>query len=535
MRRCIINNIIAALCIIVVASCIANDVPYPRLRGNITAFEVSGQTGSAVIDSTKMTVTVDMADSVNLAKVLLLRMEVTQEATFTPELTTYIDLSSPLQYTLTTYPDQSYVWSISATQTIDRYIRAENQVGDAAFDDNLKYAILYVTMDQDLTDVNILDIKLGPSNSTIFPNPKEVKVFTAPQQFKVSYRDIEEIWTINVIHKEVQVVTETADSWAHFAFLKGTYNQSLGTPSFLYKKASDTEWSTVPSGDIVTSGSTFTAQLKSLTAGTEYVYKAVAGETSGSEVRFTTESEYQFPNMNFDDWYQNPSNNAWFPDKDLTDQYYIWDSGNLGANALKPMNPTSPEETFVIKGKSSRMETVQVVGQLAGGNVFSGKFVKTYLTPSAGARVDFGRPFTSRPTKLHGYYSYEPKTIDKAKDPYKSLIGRPDRCHIFLMMFDQDTPFDCNTAEGRYLPPFSDDQVIAYIDLVDSTSTGGKWKEFTAPIIYKKNLNQQGKRPKFCALVAVASLYADYFTGGVGTLLYADEFEFIYDDEVTWE
>jgi hypothetical protein len=35
--------------------------------------------------------------------------------------------------------------------------------------------------------------------------------------------------------------------------------------------------------------------------------------------------------------------------------------------------------------------------------------------------------------------------------------------------------------------------------------------------------------------VAVASKYADYFTGGIGSLMYVDEFAFEYDENVIWE
>ena len=51
-----------------VAGCIKNDIPYPRRLGKITAFEVSGQIGGAVIDSTARTVSVEVADTVDLAQ-----------------------------------------------------------------------------------------------------------------------------------------------------------------------------------------------------------------------------------------------------------------------------------------------------------------------------------------------------------------------------------------------------------------------------------------------------------------------------------
>ena len=35
--------------------------------------------------------------------------------------------------------------------------------------------------------------------------------------------------------------------------------------------------------------------------------------------------------------------------------------------------------------------------------------------------------------------------------------------------------------------------------------------------------------------MAVASQYADFFTGGIGSLMYVDEFAFGYDGTPVWE
>ena len=37
------------------------------------------------------------------------------------------------------------------------------------------------------------------------------------------------------------------------------------------------------------------------------------------------------------------------------------------------------------------------------------------------------------------------------------------------------------------------------------------------------------RTPKYIVIVAAASKYGDYFTGGVGSTLYLDEFSFVYD------
>ena len=37
------------------------------------------------------------------------------------------------------------------------------------------------------------------------------------------------------------------------------------------------------------------------------------------------------------------------------------------------------------------------------------------------------------------------------------------------------------------------------------------------------------RTPKYIVLVAAASKYGDYFSGGVGRVLYVDEFSLVYD------
>lgn len=98
----------------VFAGCVRNDIPYPRVVADITAFSVRGQIGETVIDNANRTVTVSLADTVDIRKVKVLKFDVNNDAKIDPEATEYIDLTSPLKYTLTTY--QEYVWTITGRQ-----------------------------------------------------------------------------------------------------------------------------------------------------------------------------------------------------------------------------------------------------------------------------------------------------------------------------------------------------------------------------------------------------------------------------------
>ena len=55
--------------------------------------------------------------------------------------------------------------------------------------------------------------------------------------------------------------------------------------------------------------------------------------------------------------------------------------------------------------------------------------------------------------------------------------------------------------------------------------TGGEYKEFTIELEYRDT----ERKPTYVLIVATASKYADYFTGGNGSTLYIDEFEFLFE------
>ena len=525
---------------VLLAGCIKNDIPYPRQLGRITAFEVEGQKTAAVIDSTARTVTVDMLDTVDLAEVRLLRLTLSEntKGESLPDSGSILNMTADLKYTLTTWPDQSYEWTVRATQTIERYIKAENQVGEALIDAGNFTVKLPVAESVPLDQIVITEVRLGPSNSVITPDPREVHDFTQPQKFTVTYRDVTEEWTIVVMPTEVSVMTSEADAWARSAYLYGMVPAGMDAPGFRYRKSADSDWADVPSENVTVDGMNVSALLTGLEPGTSYVYRVYSGEMEGTEVGFTTEAEAQMPNMGFDEWIKDGK--SWFANRNLEDSYW-WDSGNIGANLIGEANPTSPEDSFLPdegKGegkRAARLETVKVAGiKMAGGNIFSGHFGSV---DGMGAEVFFGRPFETRPLRLTGWYSYVPKSIDNVDPPSgvnlpfdrNTIAGRMDRCHIFVYVTAWDGPYRVNTTERRYLD-INDPDVIGYGELIDSTGTGGEYRQFSIDIKYRDH-----RKPTYCAVVAVASQYADFFTGGIGSLMYVDEFAFGYDGTPVWE
>ena len=86
----------ALLLFALVAGCIKNDVPYPVIEAAITVFRVQGQKGAANINVAERSVTVDLADTVDVKKVKILQFEVSDNATVSPDVVSVVDMSQPL-------------------------------------------------------------------------------------------------------------------------------------------------------------------------------------------------------------------------------------------------------------------------------------------------------------------------------------------------------------------------------------------------------------------------------------------------------
>lgn len=328
---------------------------------------------------------------------------------------------------------------------------------------------------------------------------------------------------------EVKPVVETltANAWARFAYLSGrwlTEDQPEGL-GFQYRTG-DEEWTNVDADVTVNAeAKTFEAELHGLAAGTQYEYRAVtAAFRENLPVQFTTETEAVLHNMSFDQWYMNGK----APMPNASADYMIWDSANPGSASFNIVPTTQETSNLAVTGENksaAKLTTLSapIVG-LAAGNIYTGRFEGTVggIIPS-GAALDWGVPFTSRPLALKGFYDYRPVAIDVAKDPYTDMKGQTDIGQIQFILTDWDAPFRIDTSAGTFVDVESDGHIIAYATLNLGQTDG--YQPFTLELEYR----DMTRTPKYIVIVAAASKYGDYFTGGVGSTLYLDEFSFVYD------
>ena len=183
-------------------------------------------------------------------------------------------------------------------------------------------------------------------------------------------------------------------------------------------------------------------------------------------------------------------------------------------------NPTTPEESDVVRGKAARLTALVAAGQLAAGNIYTGRFGEV---SGLGAKIKWGYAFTSKPIALRGWMKYTPATINKAKAPYLDLKGQPDWCSIKMYLTDWTSQFNIDTSNKVFLQE-DDASIIASGALYSQTSNSG-YVQFTIPFEYR----DLERIPSYIVVMASSCRYADYFTGGEGSTLLIDEFELIYD------
>lgn len=315
--------------------------------------------------------------------------------------------------------------------------------------------------------------------------------------------------------------------WAKFAIVKGKYFSAIVPEgaTFMYRKTSDAEWKSVPLSAIKVNASskTFEAEIGGLDGSATYLIKAVsADDTETREVEFQTTSAGTLYNMNFEDWYQDGK--VYYPYAKGANPS-VWDCANsaTASFAFSASKSYTTPDSHSVSGNSARLESENVVIAFAAGNLYTGKFGE--IIGTSGASLNWGVPFTSRPVALRGYYDYTSGTINKTKDPYKSMSGQPDKCQILVLLTDWNEPFVINTSESKFVDLSTNNKSIIAIGKMESEVTTGKFVEFTLPLEYR----DLTRTPKYIVIACCSSYLGDYFTGSTDSLMYVDEFSFEYD------
>lgn len=309
--------------------------------------------------------------------------------------------------------------------------------------------------------------------------------------------------------KTDDIKSDVSKVWGQFAYLSGACNlEEITSPvQFRYKKKTDSEWITVEA--VQEEGTkNYSAKVSPLDFNTEYEYYILCGDKTGETCSFTTEAFEAIPNLGFEDWSQEGKN--WFPNTDASNSY--WATGNKGVTIGGSSNSTGVSDSHT--GLAARLETVEVnafiVKVKAAGNIFIGSYETNISDPASS--VTFGRPYAgARPTKLSGYFKYQPgATMSSGSVPADRTLTS-DECDIYVMLWSGDETI----GEGHFI----------------TNQTVSEYTRFEIPVEYTVT----NKRPDKITIVATSSRYGGYFSGinvigqlAVGSTLWVDDFELSY-------
>lgn len=514
----------AAGAALLTAGCIHNDLPYPRIAQNILAIAAQGELNPARIDTSDYTVKIFLNEDVDIQAVRFTEFRYSPDATCDKNLLEGSwDLSVPITVELSLY--QSYQWMISAEQNIEYYFSVAGQIGESVIDPVGHRIILNVPENADFKHLELTSIKLGPRGITTLSPDYSVgsKIdLSTPLKIDATAWGRTQDWTIYA-QKTAQVVSTTAvDPWSMVIWAYGN-GPADGDNFFEYLEDGSSTWTRVPAADTNIRDGAMSCCIKHLKPLTGYKVRARSGENIGNEISATTQPTEVLPDGDFEQWWLN--GRIWCPWDENGQRF--WDTGNTGAATLGESNVKPSDYVPAgLSGQSAELKTefkgIGVIGKLAAGSIYTGSYKRTDGTNGI---LDFGRPWTLRPTKLRGYYQYTSGEINYSNKEMEYLKGRPDTCSIYIAMTDWTAPYEIRTnPNNRQLFDKNASYIIGYGQLERGSSMDA-YEQFEIEVEYRST----SIVPSYIMITCASSKYGDYFTGSNSSVLYVDQLSLDYD------
>ena len=536
--------------------CIHNDLPYPVVIPHITSLEVQ-DAEEVSIDYENRTVTVYFPETMDLRSVSILSVAIDQDiAVPSVQIVGTHDLTSPLKFNITTYED--YAWTITAVRNVERYFTVQGQLGSSVIDPVNCRAIAMIGKDADVSDVIVTSLKLGPEGLTSYSlDYMQMKDFTHGISVEVTAFDLTEIWELFVEVSDSGVDITDVNPWTHDAYVN--FIAETGKNNGLkYRQKGVSQWTELSQEDITSDGGLYCAHIKGLKSETVYEAVAYSGDDSSPVQEFITDPATKIPNGSFEyaskvagkDFYK-----FYDPSCGVDDgMYMFWGSGNgEGAEGVNGSASMGIVITYIdtddkVDGKQSvRAQTSQLAGMLAAGNLFTGQFAG--LVGTSGGKVNFGRPWSTRPSAMKIFCKYRTGKMDIINGaPVGVTLSKEDydRAEIKVAIGDwnfrdyggtAESPVHVNTTDSKTFVDFNTDKsTIANGNLTihhDGYILNGaakvsaatdQWVEYTIPL----NYHDMEALPTHIIISCAASQFGDYFTGCSSSALWIDAVELIY-------
>ncbi|NME69124.1 PCMD domain-containing protein [Flammeovirga aprica] len=489
-------------------SCIENDLPYPKVLGEILYIKMSDQVGESTISSAEQTAKVYVNASSDLSDLSIDSLVITEGASIYPNPDSVNDFTDDVEFTISTYQD--YDWKVVVEKAMPEVEVLKFEVEDqrsTVIDNGLQLITVVMPAEYDLTNVNITSFEYTPEEHKLSPDYTTVHDLSDTVSFFFS--EMLE-WKVIAMHESSMFTAFTIDgqisSTIHFdsesveVLMPSTADLSnLRISNFHYLP----ENSTITPGDEVTDFSSPVHYL--FEDGTEWVVTVTKEEVEEEQVLFSDFRTWFLKGDSESKGYYLPGNNLTTP----------WRSGDKGADEViipahlhtvfPDPNPTNPS--------GAKLETKSVLGKLAAGSLFTGEIHGSGFDK---VDTDFGVPFTGRPKGFSTSFTYEPQ-------PYS---GTMDKCDIYVILQVRE---GSGSNEKRYRLATawyrSDEEVSSFKDMSLEFTYGelSGVPDYMLPSEENIEMPEHGfypdkeADPTHIIIVFASSAYGADFIGGVGS------------------
>ncbi|NME72270.1 PCMD domain-containing protein [Flammeovirga aprica] len=194
------KNIILLLIVTLgLSACIKNDIPYPYVFGEIMSFQLEEQNGNAIISEENQTVEIRVPFGTDRSALHLKTIEMTEDATITPDPFEVTDYTEDVVFTVSTYQD--YEWTVSVIEEdfdiIFNAFEIEGQIS-AAIDQSNHTIDVIIADEMDIRNLTIKTFDYSPYEVAVVPYPFDVRDFSSEVVF--IFDEIE--WTVKVTYQD---------------------------------------------------------------------------------------------------------------------------------------------------------------------------------------------------------------------------------------------------------------------------------------------------------------------------------------------
>ena len=345
----------------------------------------------------------------------------------------------------------------------------------------------------------------------------------------------------------LDITATTADLWLNTATFNAVVTDA-STPSVKvqYRRKGTSEWVITSAGSL-SSGNNFTVTSsaqwtegkndndytvyypnsdKSIFANSTYECQLVLNDVAyGPIVEYATTGGQTITDATF----ENTSLSCWGTSNANAP---FWGSGNNGYK-----KELCVQSTYAGQQGSycAKLEASETLGMLASGNLFTGTFAMDGFAGTVSFGVDY--PWAARPTAIKLKVRHELGNVTTTK--YSSDIpkGSPDQASIYCSIINWDTQHKvtsgADSPTGVWSPEnginsVSAGEVIGYGAVYpQGTTEGSQMVELVIPIKYYDKVTKPSKKYKLI-IAAATSRYGDYMNGCNLSVMYVDDFQWVY-------